>query len=82
MDPDKLKKILEQQFKGCQISVDGDGSHFLISMVGEQFTGLSKLKRQQLVYSCVNEQITSGEIHALTMRLYTPAEWQLAEKEV
>jgi acid stress-induced BolA-like protein IbaG/YrbA len=33
-----------------------------------------------MVYAAVNEHIASGAIHALTIKAYTPAEWQTASK--
>ena len=49
-------------------------------IVSDDFEGLSMVKKQQLVYSTVNEYITSGEIHALTMKTYTKAEWKRASQ--
>jgi len=33
------------------------------------------LKEHQLVYATVNAEIASGELHALTIKAYTPEEW-------
>jgi acid stress-induced BolA-like protein IbaG/YrbA len=35
---------------------------------------LMLIKRHKLVYACVNAEITSGELHALTIIAKTPAE--------
>jgi acid stress-induced BolA-like protein IbaG/YrbA len=43
-------------------------------LVSEAFSGLSRVKRQQLVYSFLNEKINSGEIHAVSMKCLTPEE--------
>jgi acid stress-induced BolA-like protein IbaG/YrbA len=47
--------------------------------VGDSFEGLSSVKRQQRVYACINEDIVSGTIHAVSMKLYTRAEWEKAK---
>ena len=43
-------------------------------ITSDAFEGLTSIKRHKLVYACVNEQIASGELHALTIVAKTPAE--------
>ena len=74
MNTEELKQHLESQLADCEIKVESDGSHFIVYATGEVFAGLSTLKKQQLVYACLNEQIASGEIHALTIRASAPSE--------
>ena len=45
-----------------------------VEIVSDVFEGLSRVKRQQLVYKALNERIESGEIHAVSMRTYSPEE--------
>jgi len=47
--------------------------------VGEIFSGKRPVQRQQLVYGALTEQISSGAIHAVNMKLFTPSEWQQHE---
>lgn len=79
MNPEQLKSIVAQQLTAEEIVTDGDGAHFAIRVISTEFAGLSSLKRQQKIYALVNEQIASGEIHALTIKTYTPEEWQAKE---
>ncbi|WP_255364364.1 BolA/IbaG family iron-sulfur metabolism protein [Alcanivorax sp. HI0003] len=44
------------------------------------FEGLMPVKKQQLVYATINEQIQSNTIHAVQIITYTPAEWEKAQK--
>jgi acid stress-induced BolA-like protein IbaG/YrbA len=44
--------------------------------VGEVFNGLRPVKKQQLVYAALSEEIAAGDIHAVNIRTLTPAEWQ------
>lgn len=68
---------LVQEIINCQhIKAEGDGSHFSVTIVSEDFAGLRSVKRQQMVYKAVNEHIASGAIHALTIKAYTDEEWQ------
>lgn len=44
--------------------------------MGESFEGLSPVKRQQLIYGALSEEIASGALHAVSIKTYTPAQWQ------
>jgi BolA protein len=50
-------------------------SHFKLVAVAAAFEGLSKVKRHQLVYRLLGEEL-GGPVHALALHLYTPAEWE------
>lgn len=50
-------------------------SHFKLVAVATAFEGLSKVKRHQLVYGLVKDEL-AGPVHALALHLYTPGEWQ------
>jgi len=80
MDPDEVKRLIEDGLPDCQVTVTGDGSHFDAVVIGEVFTGLTPVRKQQLVYATVNEHITSGRLHALSIKTYTPEEWAKASK--
>jgi len=62
------------------VTVNGEGGMFDTIVVAEKFNGLSPVKKQQMVYATVNAQISSGDIHALTIKAYTPEEWKTASK--
>lgn len=51
---------------------DGRG-HFKLLIVSEQFTGLSMLKRHQLVYQALAELLKT-DIHAVSIQAKTPSE--------
>ena len=76
MQADEVKQIVEDCLQGCQVQVQGEGASFHLLVVCSQFEGLSMVKKQQIVYQCLNDQIASGEIHAVSMKTYTPEEWE------
>ena len=80
MDPEEVKQLIMAGLPDCEVTVNGDGSHFDAVVVGDVFAGQSLVKKQQLVYATVNEQITSGKLHALSIKTYTPDEWEKAKK--
>lgn len=75
MQPDQIQKKLEEAIPQSQVTVDVDGSHINLIVVSSAFEGLNAVKKQQLVYSVLNDAIASGAIHAVHMKTYTPAEW-------
>ncbi len=76
MDAEQVKQIIEQQLEGAHVIPSGEGCNFQVTVVGEVFNGLTPLKKQQLVYSCLTDQIADGSIHALGIKAYTPDQWQ------
>ena len=80
MDPQEVKSLIQATFQDCEVIVEGDGSHFMATVVGNVFEGKLPVQKQKLVYASVSEQITSGAIHALTIKAYTPEEWEKAKK--
>lgn len=75
MQAAEVKQIIENQLEGCEVLTAGEGCDFQITVVGDVFAGLTPVKKQQLVYGCLNKQIASGAIHAVTIRTYTPEQW-------
>ena len=76
MQAQEVKAIIEGQLEGCTAYTAGEGCDFQVTVVGELFAGLTPVKKQQLVYGCLNEQIASGAIHAVTIKTFTPAQWE------
>ena len=76
MTKEQLKEIIESSLNNCTATVESDDNvHFSATIVAEEFNSIkSKVKRQQLVYSKVNEFITSGELHALSMKTLATTE--------
>ncbi len=75
MTPEQLKKLVVQKMPAAEVATEGDGAHFAIRVISTEFADLSSLKRQQHIYALVNDFIANGEIHALTIKAYTPEEW-------
>jgi acid stress-induced BolA-like protein IbaG/YrbA len=57
------------------VEARGDASRMEIVVVSSAFDGLSRVRKQQLVYAAIAELIASGALHAVTIRAYTPAEY-------
>ena len=65
----------------CQhLEVQGDGRHFFATIVSPQFEGLSRVARHQRVYKALGDRMRE-QIHALSMKTLTPAEWRASQGE-
>jgi acid stress-induced BolA-like protein IbaG/YrbA len=74
----QIKTAIEATITGAVAIINGDdGVHFDAIVIAEQFTNLSKVKQQQLVYQALDGAIRSGELHALALKTYTPTEWEM-----
>jgi acid stress-induced BolA-like protein IbaG/YrbA len=76
MNPEDIVNIIESGIEGSQATVTADGNKYEATIISNAFEGLNLVKKHQLVYALLNEHITSGAIHALTIKAYTPAEWE------
>ena len=67
VDLEDIRQILETAFADGRVELQSDGDKLMLSAISDKFAGLSRVKRQQLVYSLLNDKISSGEIHAVSM---------------
>ena len=74
MNPEQIQQLIASQMPDAEVEVSGGEGKFVANVTSDAFDGLNTLKRHKLVYACVNDQIASGELHALTIVAKTPAE--------
>lgn len=53
-----------------------DNVHFYATIISEDFNERSQLARQRMVYKILGDKISSGEIHAISLKTYTAKEWE------
>ncbi|MBV1869873.1 MAG: BolA/IbaG family iron-sulfur metabolism protein [Gammaproteobacteria bacterium] len=75
---DQIKQLIGDAIEVQHIVADLNGANINLIVVSKQFEGLNSVKKQQMVYACLNDLIASGDLHAVTMKLYTPTEWEKA----
>ena len=56
-----------------------DGQHFEAIVVSAQFDGKRMVQQHQLVYQALGDRMRE-EIHALSLRTYTPEAWATAKR--
>ncbi len=76
MTPSDITPLIEAGFDGATVTVaSDDNTHFEAVVIASEFAGLRPLARHQLVYQTLGS-LVGNEIHALSIRAYTPDEWQ------
>jgi acid stress-induced BolA-like protein IbaG/YrbA len=73
METTKVKQLIEIGLPNATVTVTGDGDHFDALVISESFVGQSMIKQQRMVMATVNEQILSGELHALSIKTEIPS---------
>lgn len=60
--------------------ISKDGRHFQVIVVSEMFDKLSRIEKQKAVYTPLKKYILDNRIHAVSIKTYTPAEWERDRK--
>jgi acid stress-induced BolA-like protein IbaG/YrbA len=75
MTAEELRSIIAAGLPCEHIEVDGDGRHWSAVIVSAEFAGLRAIQRHQRVYRTLGARMQTDEVHALSMKTFTPAEW-------
>lgn len=75
MDANQLKQLIAAALPCEHLEVEGDGRHWYATLVSSAFDGLTRIKRHQMVYASLGQRMHTDEVHALSMKTYTPTEW-------
>jgi acid stress-induced BolA-like protein IbaG/YrbA len=73
--PTQIEGYLQNKLDCEHLTVEGDGAHFQAVIVSAAFDGKSRVARHQVVYGALGDRMRE-EIHALSMKTLTPAEWR------
>jgi stress-induced morphogen len=77
--PDEIKQTLAKAFPVALIETQdltGGGDHWQVIIVSPAFEGKGLLDQQRMVNEALKREMETQRIHALTMKLYTPAQWE------
>lgn len=75
MTADQLHSIIAAGLPCAHLEVDGDGRHWEALVVSAEFAGLRTLQRHQRVYATLGARMQTDEVHALSIKTFTPEEW-------
>jgi acid stress-induced BolA-like protein IbaG/YrbA len=72
---DTIKQHIEDSLPCELVQIEGDdGYHFQAIIVSSEFRGKRMIQQHQLVYQALGDRMKQ-DIHALSMKTYTPEEW-------
>lgn len=75
MTADELQTIIQAGMACEHVELTGDGRHWYATIVSAAFDGLRPIQRHQRVYATLGGRMATDEVHALSMKTFTPAEW-------
>ena len=81
----QVEDMIKTKLPEAQIIVKdltGGGDHFEVIVISTEFEGKTMIKQHQLVYSTLQDAMTSKSIHALGLKTYTPKTWEIAQQKV
>jgi stress-induced morphogen len=70
---------LEQLGPGTRADVmdlTGTADHYQAVVVSPIFVGKMMIEQHRLVYALVQKEMDSGEVHALTLKTFSPEQYQ------
>lgn len=74
----EVKNRIEGGIAGAKAYVSefsGGTDHYAVTVVADAFEGLTLLKRHRMVMDLFRDEIKTGEVHALTLKLFTNAQF-------
>ena len=76
MNPSDISQLIAAGFEQADVKVmSDDNTHYEAIVIASEFAGKRPLARHQLIYKTLGS-LVGNEIHALSIRAYTPEEWQ------
>lgn len=76
--PEEVRGYIAAGLACEHLEVEGDGRHFFATIVSSAFEGLPRVRRHQRVYAALGDRMRE-QIHALSMKTLTPAEFSSAQ---
>lgn len=76
MENQQIEALLLETLGLAEAHVNGDGSHFQVIAVSDQFADMSRVKKQQFVYAPLAAKIAEGSMHAVSIKTFTESQWK------
>lgn len=78
MSPTDIQTRIEEKLAGAKAMVrdlTGTLDHYQVTVICPLFEGKSMIDQHRMVKSVFDKDISSGELHALSLKTFTPQEW-------
>jgi stress-induced morphogen len=78
MLPSEIQKRIESRWPGSSVEIrdlTGTSDHWQVTVVSKAFEGKSMLEQHRMVKGLFETEIASGNLHAFSLKTWTPEEW-------
>ncbi len=79
MTPEQIKSRMESLAPGTRAEVTdltGTQDHYQATIISPAFVGKIMIEQHRMVYDLFKTEVDSGEVHALTIKTYTPEQFE------
>ena len=77
INPDQVKGLIETGLPDAQVqALSDDGEHYEVIVVSSEFEGKGRIQQHQMVYRALGTVLSSGVLHAVSLKTFTPQDWQ------
>lgn len=79
ISPDEIKLTLSQALPVSVVETQdltGGGDHWQVIIVSPAFEGKGLVEQHRMVNEVLKEQLADQRIHALSLKTYSPAQWE------
>jgi stress-induced morphogen len=78
MSPDEIKNRIEMLAPGTKVTITdltGTQNHYEATVISSVFEGRPKIEQHRIVFEIVKSEVESGDVHALSLKTYTPEQY-------
>lgn len=72
----EVEALVKKDLPDAVVIVDGAGCDLTLTVISASFTDMPLVKKQQAVLATLKDPLASGKLHAVSVKAYTPEEWQ------
>jgi acid stress-induced BolA-like protein IbaG/YrbA len=70
----EISRAIRDRLPDAEVTASVDGNRAQIVVVSREFEGMTRVRKQQAVYACIDHFIADGTLHAVSIRALTPDE--------
>ncbi|APJ04029.1 BolA family protein [Silvanigrella aquatica] len=75
----EVKQRIESGIQGAECLVSefsGGNDHYSVVVIADAFDGQAALKRHRMIMELFQNEMNTGEVHALTIKTFTRQQWE------
>ena len=82
MEATEVQSRIKSELKGAHVTVNGADCSFSVQVISQSFANMRPVLRQQKILQLFSAELSTGELHALTVDARTPLEIAPAKSEL